>query len=383
MTVIGILSFLVSITGMVSFLIWDEGLRSVPVLYPFGQFLAEWWFHNYTKTVRGKYGTFKKDDPPLVAYPYTLQNTGFPYNAVEPAGINEVGSTALSYFQTPKTDMKKFTPVDGIGGVTSSKEVAESNPDIYSWYPDAISKTDYITARIMGTGSTYDDWITQGELPHNTRVFKAGTPFGAQNMDANDPNNEKWTELPVYQAAVANGGFWAPLASKGVGDNMVMYEGPTGYGSSIYSVGVNTDTNQYSGGEYNSTDNVYDGSREQAYLQSVWGGARPPWYAQNQYGTPITGKDIQAYTGEFINTEIYSNTSSMQNIVLPSFNDTHAGTVISGNPQFTVVPWGQNEDVTQSAAGSTNGQGTNTGTMKSDYINNFLAQSNPIPSSFV
>lgn len=362
MTLISTLSIVSMFFSIVSYFVWKEDLSSVPVLYPWGVFLNEWWFLGRGSQVwRSKlpHVNWALDGLPYVASPppnittITANGTvGFPYPAAynpdlggngelfgdnPPFVAQESSSINLYNIQAnyeKSKKLEKYTPIKGMYGV----EVSE---------PKAMKPNDYIAKALLGPDKSAQDMVLEslnstGSLDsgvgsvYNQHRFKGGiTPFISQLEGPNAPNDTNWQYTNLYQVPTDNGprNFMAPLVSTDGGinsDMLTSHWGTSGTGGTTYY----TSQTGYSGAEY-PTDPANYGTLEYKTLTQL---ERPPWYDRDFMGKSIgtTAPYISAYAGSTAGI-----TDDGGWILTPDFTNVKSGLP---NPQYwyTQYGWGSN-----------------------------------------
>lgn len=339
MTIISSLVVFVSLTGILSFGMWELDMEEVPILYQLGTFLASYWFHDKLKPGKPHYGNFASSGPPLVAVTGTGAARPWPYsdsNGINIGGItfeeNDTERSSVSNFSTKNT-ISQYTPVNGLYGVSNVRE--NSRDKTVEYYPGAIEPNDYIAKRLLGDHADWSDLVGLGPGgdPHlwNEQVFKDGSPFGAAEIGRDDIDNEKWTLYKRYAAADPSQKLMVPLTSKGTG---IVY-------NPYWDTQIESERD-YSGGEYKQGDPYYmSANHELLYTQNTnsslgtVNAVRPDWYVQ--YGSsnvnepymsyPTGATDSAAWPGESgINNGIVSGVFAAQgmNQTLPTFYDPQA-----------------------------------------------------------
>lgn len=314
MTIISSLVVFVSLTGILSFGMWELDMEEVPILYQLGTFLASYWFHDKLKPGKPHYGNFASSGPPLVAVTGTGAARPWPYsdvNGINIGGItfeeNDTERSSVSNFSTKNT-ISQYTPVNGLYGVSNVRE--NSRDKTVEYYPGAIEPNDYIAKRLLGDHADWSDLVGLGPGgdPHlwNEQVFKDGSPFGAAEIGYGaGMNSEKWALYKRYAAADPGHKLMVPLTSAGTG----LVENPY--------FGITMESNRdYSGGEYPIGDPYYQGVNHEKIFVSdttltgdTWSSPntlRPDWYIQ--YGAtrgdkeagavPTNAPGIAAWAGE-------------------------------------------------------------------------------------
>lgn len=302
MTIISNLVVFASLTGILSFGMWELDMEEVPILYQFGTFLASYWFHDKLKPGKPHYGNFASSGPPLVAVTGSGAARPWPYS--DSTGVN-IGGITFEENDTEKTEktdranISKYTPVNGLYGVTNVRE--NSRDKTVEYYPAAIEPNDYIAKRLLGDHADWSDLVGLGPGgdPHlwNEQLFKEGSPFGAAEIGAGQIDSEKWKLFSRYASSDTARKLLVPLTSTGNG------------------VGITNPYTQfwesqrdYSGGEYPETDSSYNSTyagHEKAFVSDFSGSSqlviRPDWYQQDAFGNELSGqnqRDIAAWAGE-------------------------------------------------------------------------------------
>lgn len=347
------------------FSVAELGLNGIPVMYPIGVFLHEYWFADYGERMKRNYGNFAIDGPPLVATPGNLATINYPYVSYYDNGTED--QVPFTYDDALKTK-EKYTPVNGLFGVTKNY-IRNSPTTLEQCYPDAQEPNEYITHRLLGDDKLgYQELKNlheKNEIGYNTKVFKKGTPFKAAVIGGNKPNDSRWATMSSYQAPWAPESLLIPLTTMDTGaiitNQQVMYQSNTRDYSGAEEVEANT----------LETEAMKDGS------------ARPYWYHQDQYGNLSENKQYTTvFPGEIPAVQPGSNLydSNMAYMPLPEFTTPkYHQPVLGGSNGYVRGPgegvgWGETN--TQPSPGP--GFPTNA-TQQLDYIQSQLSQDNPIP----
>lgn len=359
MTLISTLAFVVSFTGVIGFMCWDQDIE-VPVLYSFGTFLARWWFNDRLKPGKPHLEPHDRDGPPLVAKKDGGNTMYFPY----PSNNQAQTMLPMTYDDTLKMD-EKYTPVNGLYGVSNVRKTDRTLE--LQYYPNAVQPNDYIAARIV---QPHADWmdledVADGLKLYNPRVFSSGTPYGAATVGG--PGNYTslwWRSLPRYAASDPGQQFMPPVTSTGKGLARVAPPNDISHYRSV---------NDYSGGEYDVGYPNYAGSYEDRYVVNR---RLEDQYACDKDGNPINSKTISSFPNEVTTWKPVISYGGDQKLMLNSFYDAQAeggmtshkynGTVTN----TTVVSWGSPSTKTYT--------GYYTGGVQKDYIISQLSQENPI-----
>lgn len=315
--------------SIISFLMAELGYSQIPVLYPFGVFLHEFWFCDYQERYKRHYGNYAVDGPPLILTAGDSGPQNWPYAAV-PAG-----NIPLQYtdeYTTVARTSEKYTPVDGIGGVVKSTiKDSKVNGTIKYCFPGAQEPNDYIANRFLGQGfssGTYSDMKDIGsfgksEVEYNKNVFKAGTPFTTAEIGANLPNDPRWNLRAKYVSTNQINQMLVPLTTKDIGGSI----------NNPQVEGVFQPERDYSGAEYPTSDPT---TSEHQSLSGA--GKRPYWYSQTykaDYLYPNSGG-----CGAWIGDDAYITSSKNQNYpyeyILPEFT-----TPIDAGGPHGVTGWGE------------------------------------------
>lgn len=354
MTLIGTIVFITSFIGALSFGCWDNDIE-IPGLYPFGAFLADWWFHDRLKPGKPHLEHHDSDGPPLVAVPGSVASINFPYPS---SYFSPKPPTQYSYSSSAKR-ASTYTPVNGVFGVTNQKE---SDPTIHrEYYPNAVQPNDYIAKRFIGDQAFFSDLVDVGDplTLYNKNVFKDGTPFAAARIGGGTPDDPRWMTAAKYN-------LMPPLTSTGAGEASMPY-----YPDVLSSV------NDYSGGEYATSDQSFANSAESKYCVPY----RPPWYGQTQYGKSIEGqKDISSWAGEKASQTVsILGNSAMNRIVTPQFYDPQydGNKSVQTSSQIDFVQWGWGTN-NSGVVDNTTGASISPNIISTDYIETQLVQENPI-----
>lgn len=355
MTFIADLAFITSFIGILGFACWDVGAE-VPVLYSFGAFLGQWWFHDsYSKGKVNPFNPYSRDGPPAVGRIGNGGSIPFPY-PVDP--FSSIATVTPTYADSLKVD-KDYTPVNGLYGITNVKSDDPTNTDLY--IPSAANANDYIARRMLGP---HVDWSDLEDMADKTRiynktVFKDGTPFIAAQVGANNPDSMDWNKSP-YMSSIPGYPFQPPLTAT------------EATGAIIPGTNVPVSVNDYSGMEYyNTYDN--QGTNEANYCSS----ARSMSYNQDAKGDLINSELISAWPGEYSRKNIVQGETQWD--TLSSFYDKNYDGTINTTPygktrtQVGILSWGTNAPIQ-----NITGQSSIIKETQQDYIITQLSQENPI-----
>lgn len=367
MTLISKICFIINIIGVVSFSMWDNDIE-VPLLYPFGKFLGDFWFHDELKPGKPHLEKHELDGPPLVVsvaggggnYSNNF-NYPFPTTSLGTAGFMQFG-TDSGYTDSRKMS-EEYTPVNGLYGVTNQRE---SDPtQKLEYYPNAVEPNDYIAKRFLGSYANWTDLegMSSKEKPHNTKAFPEQTPFFAAQIGPGKPDDERWKESTKYRSVNQEFPIMPPLTSMGTGMQITTQQG-VGYD-------INTEMSyaDYSGGEYNQSDTTFQNSKEQGAMEPF----RPNWYKQDYQGNPIDSKYIASWPSEYPNVPTNPGTQSNQNQILPVFYDPQYDGVYAAHSTGRETSWGDPTNQVDTARGN-----ISSSQIQKDYIYTQLAQENPI-----
>jgi len=360
MTLIGTIVFITSFIGALSFGCWDNDIE-IPGLYPFGAFLADWWFHDKFKPGKAHLEQHDSDGPPLVATAGSVASVNFPYPG---SLVTYQQPSSYSYGASVKR-AQSYTPVNGIYGVTNQKE---SDPTLQrEYYPTAIQPNDYVAKRFLGPHAFFSDLVNTGDplTVYNKKVFKDGSPFVAAQIGPNNPTDKRWLEAPKYK-------LMPPLTSTGAGEvRMPQYRN------------VYRSLNDYSGGEYHGGDQSFGNTPEFNYCDEF----RPPWYEETFDGVSL-GKQphIVSFPGEQyapVQTPVINGTSTfMQSAFYDPQYDGVKETYYTNNETDSYVGygWGTNASGVKSNVDgyAYSGSTINPTSITTDYIETQLVQENPI-----
>lgn len=341
-------------------MLWDNDVE-IPVLYPFGSFLAKWWFNDKLKPGKPHLEQHVLDGPPLVA---TIGSGGaIPWPYDDSDGLSSghewnLYDTSNNNTYSNKIKMASdYTPVVGLYGVSDQKE--NSRDKRIEYYPNASKPNDYIAHRILGEHANYTHLYQMSDPKKiiNKNVFKAGTPFGSAIIGPNNPDDKRWTELPKYFSSNPGYKFKVPLTSTGTG--MIT-------GVDLYTGQAAESVRDYSGMEYNQHENTNTNEFKYVY-DNTSNGTRPPWYSQDQKANLISGRYMDSFPGEVDEQTFNENPTHL----IPTFYDPSATEQTFGGKTFT--SWGQ--------PNGPSGMVLTPNTVQLDYIVGQLAQENPISSS--
>lgn len=367
MTLISSLLFILSTVGVLGFACWDNDLE-IPFFYSFGQFEAHWWFNDKLKPGKPHLEQHDKDGPPLVARTGTGGAIVFPYPSggiVNLAGpqARYVGSFTSTYDDSVKIS-SKFTPVNGLYGVSNQKE--NDRTLSVEYYPNASDPSDYIVNRLIGPQADWSELEDMGDKLklYNTKVFKDGTPFKSARIGGPGNQNDKlWVEMNNYQSSFPSEVFMPPLTSTGAG---MVYDYPQTNGGDAYPRSVN----DYSGAEYSGGDPDFANSLEQKNVM----GYRAPSVYQEDRNAMAFDKDqplISAWPGE---VQSAWGPGSSGYSLKAAFHDSQFDGADIKPYDTPTYGWGV-KGMTTAAAG-----GYYPTAIQKDYIVTQLAQDNPIAS---
>lgn len=353
---------LTSFLSIISFAVAELGFSAVPVLYPFGVFLHEYWFADYGERLKAHFGNFPQDGPPLVAVTGTGGGTStftYPYpNANDPFNYYITGVTP---YDNAIKNSEQYTPVDGLYGVQSEGTVKANSTELKEYYPAAEAPNDYIAKRLLGENAlSYTALMDLGNDPnnYNQNVFKSGTPFKAAVIGPGKENDPNWASMPNYTASYGDRILQVPQTTKNTGtlntNQQIEYVEPQ---------------RDYSGNEHAS----------ETSLEAKSGGQiRPPWALTDQDGNYIDENLSAAWPGENsqiqAQPQLYPNLSPM---IYATFTTPAGAYPVLGTGAYSSgqapVGWGENYSETPQSQVSPK-------TQQLDYIDDFLSQPNPIPT---
>lgn len=328
MRLIPTLAMILSSTCVLGFLVSELGFSQIPVLYPIGVWLHEYWFADYQERYKRHYGNYAIDGPPLVVTPGDGGSQNWPYAAAAPNYIPLQYSD--QYAEVAHTS-EKYTPIDGVGGVVkSSLKQAGQDGSVKYCFPQATEPNDYIANRFLGKGfgGSYQDLVNVGaegkaEVEYNKEVFKKGTPFMMAAIGKDKQNDPRWGERAQYGSTLDGAQLLVPLTTTNTG--------AMPYNPQVS--GVYQPNRDYSGGEY------VQGDHTSLEYQSLTGTTtRPPWYKQDFEAEYISGNPGRcgAWTGD----DPYITNQQAQNYpyeyIMPEFT-TPTG---AGGPHG-VTGWGE------------------------------------------
>lgn len=353
---------LVSGLSIISFLMAELGFSQIPVLYPVGVFLHEFWFCDYQERYKRHYGNYAIDGPPLVLTPGDVGSQNWPYAAAQPS-IGVPLQYTDQYITTAHTS-EKYTPVDGIGGIVKSTiKDSKVSGNVKYCFPGAQEPNDYIANRFLGKGFSsggYLDMKNLGDLgkaqvEYNKNVFKKGTPFMVAEIGPNLPNDPRWNLRAKYASANQMNQMLVPLTTKETG-------GPL---ANPQVTNVVQPERDYSGSEYPTSDPT---TNEHQSLSNTFN--RPAWYSQTsgaQYLYPNSGI-CAAWTGDDPYITSGKNQSYPYEYILPEFT-----TPMDAGGPHGVTGWGEpwkDDSQLKSDPGPR--------AMQYNYIETQLMQENPI-----
>jgi len=352
------LAMMLSGICIIGFFVSEMGFSQIPVLYPIGVWLHEYWFADYHERYKRHYGQYAIDGPPLIVTPGDSGPQNWPYAAAAP---NTIPLQYSDQYSEVAHSSSKYTPVDGVGGVVKDTiKDGEQNGSVKYCFPQAQEPNDYIANRFLGKGfgGSYQNLVNVGEagkaeVEYNKNVFKDGTPFMMAAIGKDLPNDPRWGIRAKYQSNAPGKQLLVPLTSTNIDQH------PNSQVTGIYQ--ANRD---YSGGEYKQGDHS---SLEYQSLTGV--SNRAPWYQQDFQGNYLganTGRS-GAWTGDDPYITNQQNQSYPYEYIMPEFT----------TPLNTLSPHGAT------------GWGEPTTGLKSDpsprdmqlnFIETQLAQENPIHS---
>lgn len=351
MTIVSLLSFLTSFIGVLGFACWDNDIE-VPVLYPFGSFLGQFWFHDFGGSGKIRASDFPQDGAPMVFAVGTGGPIPFPY----PSDVNDSTDYSLMYDTSKRMSQTDNTPVDGMYGVTSVKPSTRNKNLVY--VPNAVPKNDYIAKRMLGDHANWMDLnnMNQKEI-YNDKVFKDGNPFTAAKIGPNNQDDPRWSQAN-YGSSVAGMPFQPPLTSTAA----IGYSLPDQMGKASIS--------DYSGFEYNDGDNT---SLEAQFCSAP----RPFTYQTDSSGNPINSDKISAYP--LVTWQPSVNIGTLKPYILPSFYDKNFTGAMTINGLYGTIktPWGVPTSNDGKYISGYKENNTLDG-MQYEYVETMLSQENPI-----
>lgn len=353
------LAMVLSSVCVLGFLISEMGFSQIPVLYPIGVWLHEYWFADYHERYKRNFGNYAIDGPPLVAVPGVDGPQNWPYAAAAP---NRIPLQYTDQYVQVAHSSSKYTPVDGVGGVVKSP-IKDNNGSVRYCFPQAQEPNDYIANRFLGKGFGGDYANLQNvgeegkaEVEYNKNVFKDGTPFLMAAIGKDKSNDPRWATRTKYGSLMPGKQLLVPLTTKN-----------TGHISNNPQVdGVFEPERDYSGLEY-----LTPLDQTTLEFQSLANGTvpRPPWYEQDfqsNYLPPTAPGSCGAWVGDDPYITRGENQTYDHEYIMPEFTTP----TVSGGPHG-VTGWG--EPVTGLQADP------NPRDMQYDYIATQLMQENPIP----
>ena len=78
------LAMMLSGICIIGFFVSEMGFSQIPVLYPIGVWLHEYWFADYHERYKRHYGQYVIDGPPLIVTPGDSGPQNWPYAAAAP-----------------------------------------------------------------------------------------------------------------------------------------------------------------------------------------------------------------------------------------------------------------------------------------------------------
>lgn len=360
---------IISSLSIVSFLISEFGYTNIPILYPWGVFMHEYWFADYQERYKRHRGNFAIDGPPLVVSPGESGQIPWPYAA---PGVKTSSQVPLQYteqYYEVAHATSKYTPVDGVGGVVKSAIKPKQEPTTVKYcYPQAQTPGDYIANRFLGKGfslgfSSLEEMGLPGKpmVEYNKNVFQDGTPFAMAEIKRGYPNDPRWATRPRYQSNLTGHQLMVPLTSAVAGDG---FQNPQ-------VSNVADQPRDYSGAEY-TQDQVNQGLYGHTTLeyQSLANttSSRPSWYKQSEDGEYIQKPAAcAAWPGDLPDIGPQQNQYYNQNFITNTFT-SHASA-----PMGT-TGWGEPSSKENQVTGLSPED------MQRNYIASQLAQENPLPS---
>ncbi len=268
------LAMMLSGICIIGFFISEMGFSQIPVLYPIGVWLHEYWFADYHERYKRHYGQYAIDGPPLIVVPGDSGPQNWPYAVPAP---NVIPIQYSDQYSEVAHSTSKYTPIDGVGGVVKDTiKDGEQNGSVKYCFPQAQEPNDYIANRFLGKGfgGSYQNLVNVGEsgkaeVEYNKNVFKDGTPFMMAAIGKDLPNDPRWGIRAKYHSNAPGTQLLVPLTTTNIDQHA---------NSQVY--GVYQPNRDYSGGEYKHGDPT---SLE---YQSLGAGVsnRQPWYQQDFQG---------------------------------------------------------------------------------------------------
>jgi len=359
------IAIILSSLSVLSFLISEFGHSNVPILYPWGVWLHEYWFADYQERYKRKRGgPFAIDGPPLIVVPSDGGQMNWPYAA---AGQTGVPYQYTDQYAEVTNSSSKYTPVDGIGGVSKSR-IKDDPTSLKYYYPEAQAPGDYIANRFLGKGFSQGfaslenvGALGKSEVEYNKNVFQGGSPFVAASIGGGKPEDPRWSSRPIYQSNMLGHQLLVPLTSTAQGDS---HRNP--------QVEQVADRNRdYSGAEYTADEKssgVYHSTMPEA--QSMGASShRPAWYEQKLDGEYMGKQDTPSlvYAGDLPDINASLNQQYLQTFITNTFTN-------QAYSPYGTVGWGEpstynNPNTGLSPVG-----------MQLNYISGQLDQNNPLPS---
>lgn len=352
------IAMFISGISILGFLISELGFSQIPVLYPIGVWLHEYWFADYHERYKRNYGNYAIDGPPLIAVPGDSGPQNWPYAAAAP---NTVPIQYSDQYAEVAHSSSKYTPVDGVGGVVKGT-IKDNDGSVRFCFPQAQNPNDYIANRFLGKGfgGSYANLVNVGEMgktevEYNKNVFKDGSPFVMAAIGKDQQNDPRWSTRPKYMSTNQSNQLLVPLTTTNTG--------PINQNPQVS--GVFQPNRDYSGQEYSQLEPT---TLEYQSLNSAGTGTRPPWYRQdfeaNYIQTGTTGK-----SGAWVGDDPYIGNTQNQNYgyeyIMPEFT-----TPIGSGGNHGVTGWGEPVSGLQASPSPRD--------MQLNFIETQLMQENPI-----
>jgi len=322
------LAMIFSSVCVFSFLVSEMGFSQIPILYPIGVWLHEYWFADYHERYKRNYGNYAIDGPPLIAVPGDGGPQNWPYAAAAP---NTIPLQYTDQYADVAHSSSKYTPVDGVGGVVKGA-IKQNNGSVLYCFPQAQEPNDYIANRFLGKGfgGSYANLVNVGETgkaetEYNKNVFKDGSPFVMAAIGKGFPNDPRWGSRPKYSSTNPAQQLLVPLTTTNTG--------PINQNPQV--TGVFQPNRDYSGGEYAISD---PNSLESQSLTGT--SRRPPWYRQDYEANFIDPKHESGNSGAWVGDDPYITYTQNQDYgyeyAMPEFT-----TPIGAGGPHGVTGWGE------------------------------------------
>lgn len=367
--------FLAKIFLLTSVLSWicfgtaELGLNGIPVLYPIGVWLHEYWFADYSERLKRHYGNYAIDGPPMVATPGQSGTIGYPYVSFTSDGNHGGVFVSMTYDDAIKAT-EKYTPVNGLFGVTNNY-IKGSPTSLELCYPGAQEPNDYIAHRLLGDDvqgySGLRDLGVKSDVGYNKNVFKKGSPFKAAVIGPNVPDDPRWLSMVDYQAPWSPWSLLIPQTTKSGGT-----------WTANQQISYFTNPRDYSGGERPHEGDL-DGTNEGLAMEHKM--TRPYWYQQDQNGNIIDlNSGCATFPGE--NPKVMGETLVPNTIgytPFPEFTTPAANFPIMGGDAYSGYSPGPGVGWGETNTHSTGNYWPSNASQQLDYIQSQLTQENPIP----